>query len=99
MSDRVSDDVINERFEEFITAHQTLVYVEKEMANTENRRRWAFLRNLKRKAEDIIKEFNASDSRQQIAEEPVNDTNPHRRGGSHLDEEDDEDDVNVILHN
>ena len=64
MTDRNSDCIRGDKFEEFITAQKLLVSVEKKMENTDNLLRQVLLRKLKRRAEHIINDYNRSGSTQ-----------------------------------
>ena len=60
MTDRNSDCIRGDKFEEFITAQKLLVSVEKKLQNTDNLLRQVLLRKLKRRAEHIINDYNRS---------------------------------------
>ena len=60
MTDRNSDCIRGDKFEEFITAQKLLVSVEKKLKNSDNLLRQVLLMKLKRRAEHIINDYNRS---------------------------------------
>ena len=91
MTDRNSDCIRGDKFEEFITAQKLLVSVEKKLKNTDNLLRQVLLMKLKRRAEHIINDYNRSGSTQN------ENTNPIEIVNYSFEAEDDDDDVLVTI--
>ena len=85
MTDRNSDCIRGDKFEEFITAQKLLVSVEKKMKNTDNLLRQVLLMKLKRRAEHIINDYKRSGSSQ------TGNTSPIEIVNYSLEAEDDDD--------
>ena len=64
MTDRTSDFIRGDNFDEFKAAQRLLVSVEKKLKNTDNLLRQVLLMNLKRRADYVINDYNRSGSTQ-----------------------------------
>ena len=90
MTDRISDCIRGDKFEEFITAQKLLVYVEKKLKNSDNLLWQVLLMNLKRRAEFTINDYSTSVSTQK------ENASPSEIVKYFFETEDDDDDIVVV---